>query len=123
VAKPVWTATSLFVSPCLMCRGVRACVCVCVCVGGGLGYRIQYCDCLQAGWPRGWSLSPSRGKNFVFSMSSRPVLRRTQPPIQWVPGALSLGVNRLEHEADHSPPTSVRVKNKWIYTATPHTLL
>jgi hypothetical protein len=28
----------------------------------------------------------------------------TQPPIQWVPGALSLGVKRPGREADHSPP-------------------
>jgi hypothetical protein len=27
----------------------------------------------------------------------------TQPPIQWVPGAISLGVKRLGSEADHSP--------------------
>jgi hypothetical protein len=28
----------------------------------------------------------------IFSMSSRPDLGPTQPPIEWVPGALSLGV-------------------------------
>jgi hypothetical protein len=33
-----------------------------------------------------------------------------QPPIQWVPGALSLGVKRPEREADHSPPSSAEVK-------------
>jgi len=27
-----------------------------------------------------------------------------QPPIQWVPGALPLGVERPGREADHSPP-------------------
>jgi hypothetical protein len=35
------------------------------------------------------SSSPGRVKNFLFSMSSRPALGSTQPPIQWVPGALS----------------------------------
>jgi hypothetical protein len=30
-------------------------------------------------------------------------LRPTQPPIQWVPGALSQRVNWPEHEADPSP--------------------
>jgi hypothetical protein len=34
----------------------------------------------------------------------------TQTPIQWVPGALSLGVKRLGREADHSPPSSAEVK-------------
>jgi hypothetical protein len=42
------------------------------------------------------------------------------PPIQWVPGALSLGggVKRLGREADHSPPSSAEVKNEWNYTST-----
>jgi hypothetical protein len=31
-------------------------------------------------------------------------------PIQWVPGALSLGVKRPGPEADHSPPYSAGVK-------------
>jgi hypothetical protein len=33
-----------------------------------------------------------------------------RPPIQWVPGALSLGVKRPMREADHSPPSSAEVK-------------
>jgi hypothetical protein len=32
-------------------------------------------------------------KNILFYMSSRPALVSTQPPIQWVQGALSTGVN------------------------------
>jgi hypothetical protein len=43
----------------------------------------------------------------------------TQPPIQWVPGTLFLGVKRPEPEADHSPPSSAKVKNAWNYTSTP----
>jgi hypothetical protein len=31
-------------------------------------------------------------------------------PIQWVPGALSLGVKRPGRGADHSPPSSAKVK-------------
>jgi hypothetical protein len=58
-------------------------------------------------------------KNFLFSKSSRPALRSTQPPIQWVPGALSPGIMRPEREVDHSPPTSAEVKKMWIYTSTP----
>jgi hypothetical protein len=42
---------------------------------------------------------------FLFQ-ASRTALGPTQPPIQWVPGALSLGVKRLGREADHSPPSS-----------------
>jgi phage terminase large subunit-like protein len=52
-------------------------------------------------------------------MSSRPVQGPTQPPIQWVPGAISPGIKRLEREGDHSHPTSAEVKKTWIYTSTP----
>jgi len=37
---------------------------------------------------------------FLFTTTSRMALRPTQPPIQWVPGALSLGVKWPECEAD-----------------------
>jgi hypothetical protein len=47
---------------------------------------------------------------FIFCLPSRPALWPTQPPIQWVPGALSLGVKRQGREADHSPPSSAEVK-------------
>jgi hypothetical protein len=63
--------------------------------------------------------SPGTVKNFLFSKSSRPALGFTQPPIQWVPGALSPGVKRPRREADHSPPTSAEVKKMRIYTSTP----
>jgi hypothetical protein len=74
---------------------------------------------LQAGCLRGWSSSPGRGKIFLLSMSSRPVLRLTQPPVQWVLGVLSPGVKQPGHEADLSPSTSAEIKNAWIYTSTP----
>jgi hypothetical protein len=32
------------------------------------------------------------------------------PPIQWVPGAIFLGLKRPGRGADHSPPSSVDVK-------------
>jgi hypothetical protein len=34
----------------------------------------------------------------------------TQPPIQWVKKALSLGVQRPGREGDHSPPAIAEVK-------------
>jgi hypothetical protein len=55
----------------------------------------------------------------LYSMSSRPALGPTQRPIQWVPGAPSLGVKRLGRNADHSPPASSEVKKMWIYTSIP----
>jgi hypothetical protein len=43
---------------------------------------------------------------FFFDTMSRPALWHTQPPIQWVLGALSLGVKRPGGVADHLPPSS-----------------
>jgi len=39
-------------------------------------------------------------------------------PIPWVPGTLSR-VMQLGYETDHSPPSSVKVKNKWSYNPIP----
>jgi hypothetical protein len=47
---------------------------------------------------------------FLFIIASRTALGPIQPPIQWVPGALSLGVKRQGREADHSSPSSAEVK-------------
>jgi hypothetical protein len=56
----------------------------------------------------------------ISSMSSRPALGSTQPPIQWVPGALSPGVNRTGREADHSPPNKCGVQeNMDLYIHSP----
>jgi hypothetical protein len=52
-------------------------------------------------------------------MSSRPALGPTQPPVQWVPGALSPWVKRQAREADHLPPASAEVKKMWIRTIAP----
>jgi hypothetical protein len=53
-----------------------------------------------------------------FSHTSRPALRPTQPPVQWVPG-LSQGEKRPGRGADHPPYSSVEVKKEWSYTSTP----
>ena len=46
-----------------------------------------------------------------FPHLSRPALRPTQPPVQWAPG-LSGGKVRPERDADPSPPSSAKVKNR-----------
>jgi len=56
---------------------------------------------------------------FLCDTMSRPALGPIQPPIQWVLGALSLGVKRPGREADHSPPSSAEVNNAQSYTSTP----
>jgi hypothetical protein len=55
---------------------------------------------------------------FLFATASRPALGPTTSPIQWVLGALSLGVKQPRREADNSPPSSAKVKNAWSYTST-----
>jgi hypothetical protein len=50
-----------------------------------------------------------------------PALGLTQPPIQWVPGTLSLGVNKPGHEVNHSLPTIAEVKNGGAVHPIPHT--
>jgi hypothetical protein len=54
----------------------------------------------------------------LFTIASRPALRPTQSPIQWVTGALSLVVKRPRCEADHSVSFSGKVENAWSCTST-----
>jgi hypothetical protein len=56
---------------------------------------------------------------YLFITVSRLASGPTQPPIQWVPGALSLGVNLPGREADLSLPSTAEVKNAWSYTSIP----
>jgi hypothetical protein len=70
-------------------------------------------------WATGWTIGvlgfdSRRGLgNFFFTTVSRTALGPTQPPIQWLPGALSLGVKRPGREADNSPQCSAEVK-EWV---------
>jgi hypothetical protein len=47
---------------------------------------------------------------FLFTTASRTTLGPTQPPIQWVPEALSLRIKQPEREADYSPSFNAEVK-------------
>jgi hypothetical protein len=79
-----------------------------------LGYELGY---------RGFE-SRQRLGIFRYTTASRTALGPTYPHIQWVSGAVSLGVKRPGREADHSPPSSAEVKNAWSYTSTPqHTFM
>jgi hypothetical protein len=62
---------------------------------------------------------PAGAGNFSLNHRVQNGSGPTQPPIQWVPGALSLGLKRPGRESDHSPPFSAEVKNEWSYTSTP----
>jgi hypothetical protein len=47
---------------------------------------------------------------FLFTTASRTALGPTQLPIQWVPGALFLGVKGAGRESHHPPPSRAEVK-------------
>jgi hypothetical protein len=49
---------------------------------------------------------------FLFNTASREALEHNQPPTQWVPETISLGVKRPGREAAHSPPFSAEVKKR-----------
>jgi hypothetical protein len=59
------------------------------------------------------------GHIFITNSVSRPALGPTQPPIHWVPGALSLGVKRPGREADHSPPSRSEVGQRMCGAISP----
>jgi len=68
---------------------------------------------------RPWFYSRQGLGVFLFTTASRRALGPNHPPIQWVPGVLSLGVKRPECETDNSPPSSAEVRNAWSVTSTP----
>jgi hypothetical protein len=66
---------------------------------------------LRAGQPRNRGSIPDRGKTFLLlSTATKPALKPTQPPMQRIMGPISLGVQRLGSEADHSSPCSAEFK-------------
>jgi hypothetical protein len=65
----------------------------------------------QSVWKRGTGCSVQGQKILLFSIASKPVLETTQPPIQWVPWAVSPGVKWPQLEDGQSPVSSARVKN------------
>jgi hypothetical protein len=81
----------------------------------------QYSDGLWAG--RSGFDSWKGYEIFLYSTASRPPLGPTQPPVQWVPRALSLGVKRPEHEVYHSPTSHAEVKNGGAGPPLAHTSL
>jgi len=58
---------------------------------------------------------PARCNGGIFFSS--PPRSATHPPIQWVKDALTPGVKRSIHEADHLPPSEA--KKTWSYTSNP----
>jgi hypothetical protein len=75
---------------------------------------------LRAGQSKVLGFDSRRGLGiFLFTTACRTALGPTQPSIQWVQGALSVGLKRPGREVDHSPPPSTEVKNAWSHTSIP----
>jgi len=79
-------------------------------------------------WAMGWAIgilgfNSWQGLGIIlFTTVFRTALGPTQPPLQWVPGALCLGVKWLGRETDHSPPSSAEVKGcVELYIYSPNT--
>jgi hypothetical protein len=68
-----------------------------------MGWMIGFLGFNSSCWP----------EIFLLTTASRTALRPTQPPIQWVTGALSSGLKVPGREADHSPPFSAEIKD-WV---------
>jgi hypothetical protein len=82
------------------------------------GIAQSICNGIRAGWPRLDSRQGQEG--FLYSIASRPDLRPTQPPIKWVPVALSSGTKRPGREADPSLLSNAGVKNGGAIFPLPH---
>jgi hypothetical protein len=77
------------------------------CHGSTVGIATSYgMDC--------WGSIPGRGKILLFSIAPGPI----QPPIKRQPG-----VKRLGREADHTPPSSAKVKNVGTIPPLPHVFM
>jgi transposase len=85
--------------------------------------RAGIAQCYSTGLRAGWSgvRVPAGLEVLLFTTASRPALGPSRPSIRWTPEARSLGVKRLERQANHWPPYSAEVKNAWSYTSTLHT--
>jgi len=59
-----------------------------------------------------WGSVPGRGSEgiLLFPTASKPALGSIRSPVQCVPWALSQGLKRPGHEADHTSQTSAEVK-------------
>lgn len=64
-------------------------------------------------WEPGWR--PDYGQTESYFLFFIPTLEPTEPYIQLMLRALSLGVKRPKREAGFPPPSSAEIKNAWLY--------
>lgn len=84
-------------------------------------YSLLSIEMLDCGlYIQGITIRRGRGKTLLSIKASRPALGPTKPLLNEYQGLFSLGVKWLVGEAQHTPPSSVEVKNALSYTSTPH---
>jgi hypothetical protein len=62
---------------------------------------------------------PAATDDFLFFEASSRAHRTTQPCIQCYLRVFKAGIKRPNCGAEHSSPTSTKIRNKWSYTSTP----
>ena len=91
------------------------------------------CHCLCRSWERVFSIVARllagqlrncdliflRNKIFLVFLVSRLALGPTQLSVEWVAGAISLGVKWLEQGFGHICPSNSEVMNDWQYSSIP----
>jgi hypothetical protein len=62
---------------------------------------------------------PSRGRDFSLChcICTGYGVHSGSYPVNEYWGLFFLGIKQLDHEADHSPPSSARIKTAWICTS------
>jgi hypothetical protein len=71
---------------------------------------------------RNEGLIPGRGKRYIlFSIAFRPAMVPTELSMQWVQGAVSLGIKLQGCQSDISPSSSTEAKNGGDISPLPHT--
>jgi hypothetical protein len=76
-----------------------------------------YCCSVRGGQSRG--SNPGKGRRFLSYPKHPDQLWSPHSTVSMVTGVLAFGVKRLGRDTDHSPPSSVEVKNEWSSTSVP----
>jgi hypothetical protein len=85
--------------------------------------NVSHVKGLWTEWLKNWGLDFWKQQViFIFTTVSRPA-RPAQPLIQWIMGALSLGVKQQGCEAGHSTSSSAKVKNCGAVPPLPHVFI
>jgi hypothetical protein len=63
-------------------------------------------------------MNSGRGRIFLLDTTSISILEPSESLVQYVAAFFFQGVQGLEPETDHSPPSGINGKNAWSFTST-----